>query len=162
MPRHCTICQHPDRTLIESELIRGTPYRNIAKRQNVSAAAVHRHRDRHLPARLIQAKRVDELAHADVLLDRLAELEGKARTLTEKAEAGGELRTALAGVREQGRLMELAAAIHKENGLSRDEALRFAASLTAVVRQHITDPDTLRKIGSDVRRLGEASGEPCR
>ncbi len=153
MPRHCSVCRHADRTVIESELVGGGTYRDIAGRHGLSTASVHRHRERHLPRRLARAKRMDELAHADVLLERLAALERKAKALTEKAEAGGEFRTALAGVREQGRLIELAARIETEDSLSRHEALQFAAGVTAVIRRHVTDPIVLRRIGSDVLQL---------
>ncbi len=153
MPRQCSVCRHGDRTMIESELIGGEAYRNIAKRHGLSTASVHRHRERHLPQRLARAKRMNELAHADVLLERLAALERKAKALTAKAEAGGEFRTALAGVREQGRLIEVAARIHTEESLSRHEALQFAAGITAVLRRHVTDPIVLTQIGSDVSQL---------
>lgn len=157
MPRRCTVCQHADRTLIESALIGGESYREISKRYRLSTAAVHRHREGHLPKRLTQARKLDELAHASILLKRLAALERRAKTLTAAAEAAGELRTALAGIREQARLLELAARIHEHESLSPNEARQFAAGVTAAVTRHVTDPATLRRIAAEFYQLTEKS-----
>src|SRR5262245_53001637 len=44
MPQTCTICRHPERHNIEADLRGGTPYRDIARRHDVSKDAVARHR----------------------------------------------------------------------------------------------------------------------
>jgi hypothetical protein len=44
MPRNCTVCRHPQRQEIEADLQAGLPYRDIARRHNISKDAVARHR----------------------------------------------------------------------------------------------------------------------
>jgi hypothetical protein len=48
MPRSCSICRHPERRDIEADLKAGIPYRDIARRRNISKDALSRHRV-HMP-----------------------------------------------------------------------------------------------------------------
>ena len=52
MGRRCSICLHADRESIDSSLIRGEPLRSIAARHGLSATALHRHKNAHLPKAL--------------------------------------------------------------------------------------------------------------
>jgi len=53
MPRVCSICRHPEREAIEKALVGSEAgYRSIAKRFAISASALFRHRQKHLPALL--------------------------------------------------------------------------------------------------------------
>jgi len=99
MPRTCTVCVHPAREAIDKALIAGEPYRGIAKRYEASEAAMFRHRE-HLPATLVKAQAAETVAQADDLLQQLQALRNKAMALLLKAEAAGDYRTALAGIRE--------------------------------------------------------------
>jgi len=99
MPRVCTICVHPAREAIDMALVAGEPYRGIAKRYEASEAAVFRHRE-HVPATIAQAQAAGQVAKADDLLEQLQALRNKAMALLLKAEAAGDYRTALAGIRE--------------------------------------------------------------
>jgi len=109
MPRTCTICMHPDREAIDAALVAGEPYRGIAQRYAASPDAVFRHRSDHVTATLVRAADAAEVARADSLLGQLGELRADARRIGGKAEALGELKTALAGVRELVRIVELTA-----------------------------------------------------
>ena len=109
MPRVCTVCVHAEREAIDRALLAGEPYRGIAQRYAASPDAVFRHRSDHLPAALAQAREATEVARADSLLDQLAELRADARRIGGKAEGAGDLKTALAGVRELVRIVELTA-----------------------------------------------------
>jgi hypothetical protein len=111
--RVCTICIHSRRAEIDKALLAGEAFRNIAKHVSVSPTAVFRHRD-HLSQTLVQGKEAAEISHADNLLAELNELVAKSRELRDKAEASGDLRTALAGIRELTRLIELRARIAGE------------------------------------------------
>jgi len=99
MPRTCTICVHPAREAIDMALVAGEPYRGIAKRYEASEAAMFRHRE-HLPATMVKAQAAGQVAKADDLLEQLQALRNKAMALLLAAERAGDLRTALAGVRE--------------------------------------------------------------
>jgi hypothetical protein len=55
MPRTCTICTHPERSVIEQQLIAGTPLRDIACQFGVGRMAVQRHAGEYLPEHLMKA-----------------------------------------------------------------------------------------------------------
>jgi hypothetical protein len=67
MPQTCTICRHPERPGIEADLRAGTPYRDIARRHNVSKDALSRHRanhmSRHTATGLTAAKEIEALLY---------------------------------------------------------------------------------------------------
>ncbi len=62
MPRICTVCDHSERTAIDTALVGGEANRFIAKRFALSAAAVQRHRANHLPTVLAEAKQRQDQA----------------------------------------------------------------------------------------------------
>lgn len=116
MPRPCSICVNSNRTDIEALLLEGTPLRTIADHHGVSKTALIRHRDEHLPDRLLRARDAEEIANADGLLARLRELTGEAQRIGGKAEAEGDFRAALAAVRELVRIVELQAKLTEQLG----------------------------------------------
>ena len=72
MPRRCTVCDHPQRHSIDEALVTGAPYRIVAKRFRLSDSATYRHKSEHLPAHLLKAREVEEVAQADVLLEQVS------------------------------------------------------------------------------------------
>ncbi len=109
MPRVCTICNHTERAAINAALLDGTPYRHIAARYGTSTGALQRHKEEHLPVALVQAKEAEDIAEADDLLGQVRALQGRAMTILDKAEAAGDLRTALTAIREARGNLELLA-----------------------------------------------------
>jgi hypothetical protein len=109
MPRPCTICHHPQREAIDQALVAGEAFRNIAQRFAASSDAVYRHKQDHLPQHLCQAKAAQEVRQADALLAKVQALEADARRIQATAEADGDLRTALQGIRKLVRIIELQA-----------------------------------------------------
>ena len=67
MPRTCKVCHHPERLDIEADLRGGIPYRDIARRHNLSKDTVSRHRanhmSRHTPTGLTAAKEIEALLY---------------------------------------------------------------------------------------------------
>ena len=114
MPRPCSICAHPDRAAIDRALVAGEPFRGIARTYRVSEDAVARHRESHLPEKLAKAEAAAEVAEATDLLREVRALRSKAYALLLKAEAAGDIRTALAGVREARGCLELLAELEGE------------------------------------------------
>ena len=100
MPRRCTVCEHEKVEEINKALLEGVSLRDLAGRYSVSKTALHRHKESHLPAKLVKAQEAREIAKADTLLDQVAGLRDKALSILAKAEQAGDLRTALQGVRE--------------------------------------------------------------
>ena len=106
MPRVCTVCSHPEREAIDRSLVNGEPFRHIATRSGTSSSALVRHKE-HLPKALVKAHEVQEVAHADDLLGQVLDLRDRALRLLDTAEADGDTRTGLAGVREARACLEL-------------------------------------------------------
>src|ERR1019366_6574715 len=106
MPRTCTACSHPHRDDIDRFLLEGVALRNIAKRFSLSAAGLFRH-NKHLSTILASSRKEVEILRADGLLEHLNHLTAEAARLKQKAEKAKDYRTALAGVREMSRLLEL-------------------------------------------------------
>src|SRR5215213_1956498 len=107
MPRRCTVCDHPERHGIDETLVTGAPYRSVAQQFELSESAVFRHKTEHLPAHLLKAKEVEEAARADGLLDQVRNLQAHALDILERAEKGGDLRTALAAISQARGNLEL-------------------------------------------------------
>ena len=108
MPRLCSVCTHADHRGINAALVAGEPLRDVARQYGVSKDALFRHRSDHIPAHLATAREAETVA-ADDLLREVRALRGKAISLLLQAEAAGDIRTALAGIREARGCLELLA-----------------------------------------------------
>jgi hypothetical protein len=106
MPRTCTTCTHLRRDEIDRRLLEGAPLRNIAKQYSLSPASLSRH-NKHISKTLSNARQDAEILRADGLMEHLNQLMAEAERLKQKAEQAKDYRTALAGVREMSRLLEL-------------------------------------------------------
>jgi hypothetical protein len=78
-----------------------------AKRFGLSESAVYRHKVEHLPAHLLKAREVEEVAQADDLLEQVRHLQAHALDILERAEEAGDLRTALAAISQARGNLEL-------------------------------------------------------
>jgi transposase-like protein len=107
MPRRCTVCDHPERHSIDEALVSVAPYRSVARRFGLSESAVYRRKTDHLPAHLLKAKEVEEVAQADDLLEQVRNLQAHALDILERAEKTGDLRTALAAISQARGNLEL-------------------------------------------------------
>jgi hypothetical protein len=104
------VCQHPERDAIDKDLSAQKSLRGIARTFFGSANAedaLGRHKADHLPASLAKAEQAKETALADDLLGQVKALRNKAIAILGKAEAAGDLRTALLGIREARACVEL-------------------------------------------------------
>ena len=109
MPRSCTVCAHPKREEIDRALVGGASNRSAASLYDVSEASLRRHKGKHLPAKLVMAQAVEEVAEADTLLEQVKGLQGRAYAVLDRAEEAGELRTVLSAIREARGNLELLA-----------------------------------------------------
>jgi hypothetical protein len=75
----------------------------------VTEQSIRRHKADHLPAALTKAQDAAEVAQADDLLAQVRDLQAKALSILATAEAQGDLRTALAAIREARGNLELLA-----------------------------------------------------
>ena len=102
--RTCTICTHPERLQIEQVLVSKVPLRKIGF--GTTPSSLQRHQS-HIPKALAIAAQAKAVELGSALLSDVKELLSKAQELLQKAEKTGDIRTALVGVREIGRLLEL-------------------------------------------------------
>jgi hypothetical protein len=111
--RPCTICGHPGRDEIDRRLVASTALKPISERFGVSVQALIRHRNLHLPQAARAAaegtRAAAERERGSDLLASARALHGKALDLMRQAERARDLRTALAGIREAARCIELQA-----------------------------------------------------
>ncbi len=142
MPRACTICVHDEAHMINVALVSREPYRAISRRFGVSKDALKRHSGEHIPELLVEASRAVEVCEADDLLGRIEALQGRTLAILEAAEHTGELRTALAAIREARGNLELVGRITKElderpvNVLVSPEWLELRAVIVAALAPH--------------------------
>jgi len=152
VPRVCTICTHPDREAIDAALVAGDGFASIAREYAVSQDAVARHRAGHLPERMARTPKAAEVAHADDLLGQVRALRSKAMSILLAAERQGDLRTALAGIREARACLELLLEVEGEidrrpvvNVLVAPEWLAVRAELLDVLRGY---PDARQAVAA--------------
>jgi hypothetical protein len=160
MARPCSICSHPNREEIDRELIEGKSLAEIVSIfPTITKSALHRHKESHLPQSLAQAKEAQEVAQGDTLLSQVRSLQHKALSILKQAEAAGELRTALTGVREARSCLEL---LGKVSGQLPPERIlvQFEPIINTIIyvlRQEVRDPEALQRISQ--RLLQEAGSE---
>jgi hypothetical protein len=159
MPRTCTACSHPHRDDIDRLLLEGTPLRNIAKRFSLSAAGLFRH-NKHISTILASSHKEVEILRADGLLEHLNHLTAEAARLKQKAEKAKDYRTALAGVREMSRLLELVMRLAVE----KEERRSINAELDHRPLDTLTDAQLLRLLAreydmTEAKFLSIARGE---
>jgi transposase-like protein len=109
--RPCSICGHPERTEIDRQVIAGSPIRKIAASFGITQQSLRRHADAHISRSVAAAASREQAEVAEVrdasLLDQAREHHKRALAIMAKAYGSGDLRTALAGIREATRLLEL-------------------------------------------------------
>ena len=114
MPRRCTVCTHEQKEQIDQALVAGEPLRDVAGRFGISKSSLARHKDAHLPTILAKAQAAEEVAQADDLLGQIEDLRRQAQAIKDQAMKTNDLRTALQGIRELVRIVELLAKLRGE------------------------------------------------
>jgi hypothetical protein len=107
MPRSCTVCGHDGRDAIDKALVTGASFRGLSALYRVSEDAITRHSAKHLPRALVTAQVAQEATRADDLVGDVRKLHAIALNQLAKAAQAGDIRTALAGVREARGCLEL-------------------------------------------------------
>lgn len=156
MPMACKVCSRTD--LIETvdlAITRGEPIRQIAARTDLAEASVRRHAKNHLPADLAKSEAARRVCRRDQLLADLVDRRDHARRLTQRAEAEGDLRTALAGIRVDVAVAELLARIAGEL----DEAARVEIHQHRTLRVDASPEALGQAIAMAMDALGQAAGK---
>lgn len=108
MPRPSTIETHPQRADIESALLQGISYRDIAGRYGLSKSAVERYSDK-LTSTLAKAQEAQEVANGDRLLAQVIDLQKQALEILEATKQGKDYRTSLSAIAQARACLELQA-----------------------------------------------------
>lgn len=107
----CTVCSHPHRREIDLALVRHTPLRDVARRYDLSRSALGRHVQGHIPVEVAREQREQEHARqedeAREVGDELSRLQAETDRILEEAKELGQLRVALAAIREARYLLDL-------------------------------------------------------
>lgn len=114
MARQCTVCAHADKDKIDTQLVGGATLDAVSKTYGLTVAALQRHQKNHIPQRLVKAQDAKEIAAADTLMDRVAELDRKAEDVYTRALNANNLTAAIQSVRELRGVTELYAKITGE------------------------------------------------
>lgn len=108
MARTCTVCAHPRRAEIDQALAAGQTANTVLSSQFVvTEQALRRHKAQHLPAALVKAQAVQEVAQADDLLVQVRRLQGVTLSILRQAYDAQDLRTALQAVGQARQNLEL-------------------------------------------------------
>jgi hypothetical protein len=130
----CSICIHPKRKEIdEALLLSPLSLRDIAGQFKLSKSALQRHKKEHIPTDLVKAKQADEICRAEGLLSKLITLKNHAERISQKAESDNDLKTALSGIREQSRIIEILA---KMQGQIRQPQINLTTNNFALLKIH--------------------------
>jgi len=164
MPRVCTICSHGSRHDIDSILVdRSKPYRDIARRYDVSKDAISRHvSSGHISELVTLAADAERGARADTLLDRIEALQSRTLVILEATDETHDHRVALSAIREARRNLELIGEVTKE--LDRTPSLNVHLNpewieLRSVIVQALEPhPDARQSVVRAIAGVGNGRG----
>jgi hypothetical protein len=111
MSNICKICNHPDRLLIDREIVKGISHSSIARRFNVSGDSVRYHAMNHLSRQLIKSNEMQQAIVSGGLVSEMEDLLTRSKNILNKAEAKGQLNTALSAISQTRGTLELMAKI---------------------------------------------------
>jgi hypothetical protein len=117
----------------EALLLSARSLRDIAGQFKLSKSALQRHKEEHIPTDLVKAKQADESCRADDLLNKLTSLKNDAERIAKKAEINDDLKTALSGIREQSRIIEILA---KMQGQIQQPQINLTTNNFALLKIH--------------------------
>jgi hypothetical protein len=106
MVRTCTVCSHKALDEINSLLLSGEPYRDIAGQFGLSKTALARHKESHISELLSKSDDLKAEQGNQTLIE-VRELKVKALDILAEAQEAGDLKTALMGIREARSCLEL-------------------------------------------------------
>lgn len=146
----CKVCVHPDRNEVDRSVLNGVPISELSAHYSLSKGVLRRHRRECIKAVVTAAVTYGRVQRGIDTLATAEDLQRKAERLGEKAEAKGDLRTALLGVREEARSVELVAKLRGEldapdGPLTDPRWLRLRDALVVALRPY---PDAARAVAA--------------
>ena len=111
--RRCTACDHAERRAIDKALVDGEVLRKISQSFSLSIPALYRHKA-HIARALAEARSTEVVEQGRDLQQELLKLSRRAERLADEAERKGDLRAAIAAIRELARLVALEATVYPQ------------------------------------------------
>ncbi len=145
----CRICASNSADAVNSDLVRGLPVRDVARKYAFSRSGTDRHARKCLP-RALAAYQVPQ----QTLADQLAGLWAEAKRLQAQAEAGGDLRAALVALRQLVELLELKMrAMPPALQSGQQKQVQITVKYEEPIRREgLTDAQLVNELGLLVRR----------
>jgi hypothetical protein len=110
MPRHCSVCAHPERPAIDHALVAGDAAQRISARYcSLSRPAIQRHKAEHLPQTMVKAKESEDVDHALDIVKQLKAINGASLQILNEARQAGNGELVLKAVDRVQRQIELQA-----------------------------------------------------
>jgi len=144
--RTCSACSDARRPELDALIVSGASLRDIAGRFGTSKSALARHRP-HVGKALVRAAERKGERREESLLEKVTRLEADARRLGETAEKEGDIRAALAAIRE---LLDVVKLMRELTPAPTAGAIRDAAERMAL-REGI-DPNRLLELAERIAR----------
>ena len=130
---HCSVCQHPKIAEINQAIVTNVTLRDIASQFKIGYMSVKRHKDAgHIPQALAKAQEAKEIAKSDDLLKWTKGILSKSISYMNQAEGAGDLRTAIAGVREARGCVELLGKVMGELGPNSQTAVQVNVGIQSI------------------------------
>lgn len=155
MPRTCTVCRHSDSHTLDALLAEGhMPLRDLAATYSLSPSALQRHKIQHIPAAISQVVQAREITRADSLFDHVRGLQTRSAAILEKAEGSGDLRAALAALRELRGILELLARLATRNGTMVEIAIveEYVSKIFDILYEFVPED----RLSAAIAKLNEA------
>jgi hypothetical protein len=148
MPRICTICSNAEREAIDAALLTTETKRGIAQRFAVAEDAIGRHAAKHLAHELRETADLAEVGRIEVLVAEVLRLRDHADRLGKIAEEQGDLRVALAAIRES---RETMAFMSKLLGLGAHDVLDV--QVNGEIHHFEPSPEFLARVATNLSDL---------
>lgn len=153
MPRKCLVCESQHLKAIDKALVDNESHRNIAKRFDLNAAAVYRHKTNHLPKLMIKAKDAETVVHASSLMNRVEKIMARCELIAETSTKAGDWTPAIAASRELRGCLELLGKLSGEIQTGTKVGILNVAGASAV-------PNFRAMSDSELRQFLETKGHP--
>jgi|AntDeeMinimDraft_5_1070356.scaffolds.fasta_scaffold09577_3 hypothetical protein len=103
----CTVCNHDKTKEIEKLFIQGKPNTQIAEQYDLNHQAVRNHGKKHLPQRIINAKKRKQRSHNSNILEHLDGIVNDTKSILDEALEDGQKSIALQAIKESRNNMKL-------------------------------------------------------
>lgn len=108
----CKVCKHPKCVEIDTALLQGVPYTELAARYGMSTASISRHvRNDHIPKELMVAEGAKEVVDANTVWTSMAKIEDRLNEILGRATKQKKASVEIAALKELREMVKLKAQV---------------------------------------------------